>query len=113
MREFEAPEAGDAGVKAAGVRPGTWGAFGGPDETRAQARTWDVIAAAFAEREPVRRRRVPARPLVAIAIVGALAGVAFTSPGHAVLTSVRRAVGIEHAQRALYSLPTHGRLLVG
>jgi len=88
-------------------------AFRAPEETRAQARTWDVVAAAFAEREPVRRRRVPVRPLVAIAIVGALAGVAFTSPGHAVLTSVRKAVGIEHAQRALYSLPTHGRLLVG
>lgn len=89
-------------------------AFEAPDETRAQARTWDVVAAAFAEREPVRRRRpVPVRPLVALAVVGALAGAAFTSPGHAVLTSVRKAVGIEHAQPALYSLPTRGRLLVG
>ena len=89
-------------------------AFRAPDETRAQARTWDVVAAAFAEREPMRRqRRVPVRPLVALAVVGALAGVAFTAPGHAVLTSVRKAVGIEHAQRALYSLPTRGRLLVG
>lgn len=85
-----------------------------PDETRAQARTWAVVAAAFAEREPVRPgRRMPVRPLVALAVVGALTGVAFTSAGHAVLTSVRKAVGIEHAQRALYSLPTHGRLLVG
>jgi hypothetical protein len=89
-------------------------AFRAPDETRAQARTWDVVAAAFAEREPMRRqRRVPVRPLVALAVVGALTGAAFTSPGHAVLTSVRKAVGIEHAQRALYSLPTEGRLLVG
>jgi hypothetical protein len=89
-------------------------AFRAPDETRAQQRTWEVVAAAFAEREPARRRRrVPVRPLVALAIVAALAGIAFTSPGHAVLTSVRKAVGIEHAQRELYSLPTGGRLLVG
>lgn len=89
-------------------------AFRAPEETRAQARTWDVVAAAFAEREPLpRTRRVPVRPLVALAVVGALAGVAFTSPGHAVLTSMRKAVGIQHARRALYSLPTHGRLLVG
>jgi hypothetical protein len=88
--------------------------FTAPEESRAQARTWDVVAAAFAEREPVRpTRRVPVRPLLALVVVGALTGVAFTSPGHAVLTSVRKAVGIEHARRALYSLPTQGRLLVG
>src|SRR3954453_17963248 len=88
-------------------------AFTAPEEARAQARTWDVVAAAFAEREPVRRRHVPVRPLVALAIVGAVAAVAFTPPGHAVINSVRKAVGIEHAQPALYSLPTRGRLLVG
>src|SRR5690242_11454769 len=89
-------------------------AFKAPEETRAQARAWEVVAAAFAEREPAqRRRRVPVRPLVALAVVAALAGIAFTAPGHAVLTSVRKAVGIEHAQRELYSLPTGGRLLVG
>jgi len=88
-------------------------AFEAPEEARAQARTWDVVAAAFAEREPVRRRHVPVRPLVALAIVGALAAVAFTPPGHAVIDSVRKAVGIENARRALYSLPTRGRLLVG
>src|SRR3954447_1312364 len=88
--------------------------FKAPDETRAQARTWDVVAAAFAEREPARpRRRVPVRPLVALAAVGALTGAAFTSPGHAVLTSVRKAIGVEHAQPALYSLPSDGRILAG
>ena len=88
-------------------------AFSAPDEPRAQARTWGVVAAAFAEREPVRRCHVPVRPLVALAIVGAVAAVAFTPPGHAVIDSVRKAVGIENARRALYSLPTRGRLHVG
>ncbi|HEY3542889.1 MAG TPA: hypothetical protein VGK79_10130 [Gaiellaceae bacterium] len=89
--------------------------FRAPEETRAQARTWDVVAAAFAEREPVRRRsrRAPLRPLLALAVVAALAAVAFTSPGQAVVTSVRKAIGIEHAQRALYSLPAPGRVLAG
>jgi hypothetical protein len=85
--------------------------FRAPDEAAAQARTWNVVAAAFAEREPTRARRRRAPFVVAVG-VAALAAVAFTSPGHAVLTSVRRAIGIEHAQRALYSLPTGGRLLV-
>ena len=85
--------------------------FRAPDEAAAQARTWNVVAAAFAEREPVRPRRRRA-PLVAAVAAAALAAVAFTPPGHAVLTSVRKAIGIERAQRALYSLPTEGRLLV-
>ena len=88
--------------------------FEAPDERRAQARTWEVVAAAFAEREPVlTRRRAPLRPLLALAVVTALAGVAFTAPGQAVVTPVRKAIGIEHAQRALYSLPAPGRVLAG
>jgi hypothetical protein len=88
--------------------------FTAPDETRAQARTWEVVAVAFAEREPTPvRRRVPVRALAAVVTVAALAAVAFTPPGDAVLTSVRKAIGVEHAQRALYSLPTGGHVLAG
>lgn len=82
-----------------------------PDELAAQRRAWPAVAAAFAEREPLRaRRRVPVRPLAALA---AVAAVAATPPGHAVLTSVRRAIGIEHAEKALYALPAPGRVLAG
>jgi hypothetical protein len=88
--------------------------FRAPDETAAQTRTWNVVAAAFAEREPVRtRRRAPVRTIVALAVVAALAAVAFTPPGHAVLTSVRKAIGVEHAAPALYRLPAGGRILAG
>jgi hypothetical protein len=86
--------------------------FRAPDETAAQARTWNVVGAAFADREPSRPRRRRRAPFAVAVGIAALAAVAFTSPGHAVLTSVRKAIGIEHAQRALYSLPTGGRLLV-
>jgi hypothetical protein len=88
--------------------------FRAPDESLAQERTWGVVAAAFAEREPARRRRrPPVRALVVLAAVAALAAIAFSPPGHAVLTSVRKAIGIEHAERALYSLPAPGRILAG
>jgi len=88
--------------------------FRAPDEAAAQARTWNVVAAAFAEREPVRTRpRRRRAPLVAAVAIAALVGVAFTSAGHAVITSVRKAIGIAHAQHALYSLPAPGRVLAG
>jgi hypothetical protein len=87
--------------------------FRAPDEARAQARGWAVVAAAFAEREPIRRARRRRGPLVVAIAVAALAGVAVTSAGHAVITSVRKAIGIAHAQRALYSLPAPGRVLAG
>src|SRR5579884_422313 len=89
-------------------------AFRAPDEARAEERGWTVIAAAFAEREPVSRRRLPVAAMVAVtAAVAALAAVAFTPPGHAVVTSVRRAIGLAHADRVLSALPTHGRVLAG
>jgi hypothetical protein len=87
--------------------------FRAPHETAAQERGWHVVAAAYARRQPVHRRRVPLRPLLALGTVAALAAVAFTPPGHAVLTSVRKAIGIEHAQGALSSLPAPGRILAG
>jgi hypothetical protein len=89
-------------------------AFRAPDEVGAQQRSWAVVAAAFAEREPVAPRRlVPVRAALVLAVVAALAAVAFSPPGHAVLTSVRKAIGIERAQPALYALPGGGRILAG
>jgi hypothetical protein len=83
-----------------------------PDESGARERVRRVVRAAYAEREPLpveRRRAVP----LAVAAAGlAVAATVFTGPGMAVLDSVRRAVGVQHAQPALFSLPTPGRLLV-
>ena len=86
--------------------------FTAPDEARAQERGWAVVAAAYAERTPAPRRRRWA-PIVATAAAAAVAAVAFTPPGHAVVTSVRKAIGLAHADRVLSSLPTHGRVLAG
>jgi hypothetical protein len=80
----------------------------------AERRAWAVVKQAYEERTlaPARRPRgrvlIPA--LAAAAAIGILA--VATPPGHAVFQKVREAVGVEHAEPALFSLPTAGRLLV-
>ena len=83
-----------------------------PMDAAAEERAWEVVRAAFVEREPV-PRRLPLR----VAILGAAAAVAaaaaaFSPPGRAVVDAVRRSIGIEHAVPALFRLPAPGRLLV-
>jgi len=82
-----------------------------PGERDAGERSWPVVRAAFAAREPVPRRR--ARwPIVAVAAAAVVAAAALSPPGKAVLGSIRDAVrGAPNAKPALFSLPT-GRLLV-
>ena len=81
------------------------------EEHEARERTWAVVRAAFAEREPlpVRRRWKPA---VAIAVAAAVVAGLVSPAGRAVLDEIRDAVGVEDAQPALFSLPADGRLLV-
>ena len=77
-------------------------------------RAWEVVKRAFEERPPTPRRRAGIR-LVLAGAAAALAAVvvaALSPPGRAVFHSVRKAVGIEHAAPALFSLPAPGRLLV-
>jgi len=78
----------------------------------AEERTWEVVRTAFERRQPApaRRRVRPALVLAAVAVV--LAAAALSPPGMAVVNAVRRSVGIEHAQPALFRLPSPGRLLV-
>ena len=86
-----------------------------PDEHEARERAWAVVAAAYAEREPVPRRRRRVAPVLAFAAVVAAAAVAavLSPPGRAVLDSVRdRIAGVESAEPALFALPGDGRLLV-
>jgi WD40 repeat protein len=83
-----------------------------PDETGARERAWGVVRAAYAGLEPTTRRRTRPWALAVAVGLAAVVAVAFTPPGSAVLDSLRRAVGVERAARALFSLPTSGRLLV-
>ncbi|MGN6797193.1 MAG: YncE family protein [Gaiellaceae bacterium] len=77
-------------------------------------KAWEVVRRAFLERTPAPRRRPRARVVLAATAVAVAAVVvaALSPPGKAVFHSVREAVGIEHAQPALFSLPASGRLLV-
>ncbi|HEY8028394.1 MAG TPA: WD40 repeat domain-containing protein [Gaiellaceae bacterium] len=80
-------------------------------DTEAEERAWDVVCPAFAAREVRRRRRSPVF-LVAAAGVAAAVAAALSPPGRAVVNAVRRSIGIEGAQPALFKLPSPGRLLV-
>jgi hypothetical protein len=83
-----------------------------PTEHEAGERAWEVVSAAYVSREPVAWPRRHARPLAAGALVAAVAAAALSPPGRSVVHSLRKAVGVERAQPALFSLPTPGQLLV-
>jgi hypothetical protein len=82
-----------------------------PEEHDARERSWAVVAAAYAERDPGPRRR-SWKPVAAVAVaLVALAGL-LSPPGRAVLDEIREVVGVEESAPALFSLPAPGRLLV-
>ncbi|HEY5058422.1 MAG TPA: hypothetical protein VII51_05340 [Gaiellaceae bacterium] len=84
-----------------------------PLDEEAEERVWETVRAAFAEREPLERPPQRFRLVLALsALAAAVAAAAFSPPGRAVVNAVRRTIGIEHAQPALFSLPAPGRLLV-
>jgi hypothetical protein len=83
-----------------------------PGELEAGERAWGLVHAAYGAREPVAWPRRYARPLVAGALVAAAVAAALSPPGRSVVRSLRKAVGVERAQPALFSLPTPGQLLV-
>jgi len=83
-----------------------------PGEHEARERTWEVLRAAFAEREPVPRAPRRLAPALAFAVVAAALAAAFTPPGRALVDEVREAIGVETAEQALFALPADGRLLV-
>jgi hypothetical protein len=86
--------------------------FRAPDEHGAQERAWEVVCAAYEQREPVSWPRRHWQPLVAVALVAAVVAAAFSPPGRSVVHSLRRAVGVQRAEQGLFSLPAPGQLLV-
>ena len=86
--------------------------FETPNERAAEDRAWAVVRRAYAEREPVAWPRRHAKPLLAGALVAAAVAAVLSPPGRSVVHSIRKAVGVEHAQPGLFSLPAPGELLV-
>lgn len=89
-----------------------------PDERGAAERSWQVVRAAWAERDAIpggRPARLPARLAVAVTAFGALLlALALTPAGAAVREWVARAVDVDGppARPALNRLPAPGELLV-
>jgi hypothetical protein len=86
-----------------------------PGETESAGRAWEVVREAYATRDPVSWPTRRAWPLALAAAALAVAAAALSSPGRAVLDSVRDAVLPERvvkSKAALFSLPAPGRLLV-
>jgi hypothetical protein len=84
-----------------------------PVDPGAEERAWAVVAAAHAQRERLPRARRPARAVLAFAAAAAaITAAALSPPGRAVVHAVRKSIGIEHAQPALFRLPAPGRVLV-
>jgi hypothetical protein len=89
-----------------------------PDEHGAEERAWNVVRAAYEQREPVAWPRRHARPLAFAAMGVAIVAAAVTPPGQSVVNSVRDAVGrdkvvgVKNAHRELVRLPAAGPLLV-
>jgi hypothetical protein len=83
-----------------------------PEEAEARERSWSVVETAFHQREPVERHHAMVRPVLVAAAIACLLAAVLSPPGRAVLDEIRETVGVEHAQPALFSLPSPGRLLV-
>ena len=82
-----------------------------PGEEIAGERSWEVVRAAWKEREPVTHREPRRRwPLVALAAAAAVVAATVTPPGRAVLGSLRDAVGT--SEDHVLSLPASGQILV-
>jgi DNA-binding beta-propeller fold protein YncE len=82
-----------------------------PDEHDAHERSWAVVSAAFAEREPQPRRR-SWKPAAVVALAVVVVAGLLSPPGRAVLDEIRTVVGVEGGAPALFALPAPGRLLV-
>jgi WD40 repeat protein len=89
-----------------------------PGEFDARRRTWEIVRAAYLEREPVSWPRRHARELALAAAAVPIVAAAVTAPGRSVVNSIRdavgreRVVGVRNAQSELVRLPAPGRLLV-
>jgi hypothetical protein len=83
-----------------------------PEEHEARVRAWNVVRAAYAEREPAPRARRLWRPALVAAVVVAIVAGALSPPGRALIDSVREAIGVEESAPALFRLPDGGRALV-
>jgi dipeptidyl aminopeptidase/acylaminoacyl peptidase len=83
-----------------------------PDQPGAQARAWEVVRSAYREQSPVQKRRSHWRLALAPAMTAVAAAFILTPAGATVGRLIKHALGVPHPARALFSLPSAGRVLV-
>lgn len=83
-----------------------------PDEGGAEDRAWAVVRASYQERAPSIQRTSHRRFALVVVLAGLIAAVALSPAGATVGRLITRALGVQHAAPALFSLPGPGRLLV-
>jgi hypothetical protein len=86
--------------------------FRAPNEEQTVERSWQVVRAAYESRVPVTWPRRHWRPLAVGALAAAAVAAVLSPPGRSVVNSLRKAVGVEHAETSLFSVPAGGHLLV-
>ena len=85
-----------------------------PIDDGARGRALRVVRAAYAEREPARRRWRPVLAVVAAVVAAVVVAGSVSAPGDAVARWVKEVLGVGHdeAKPALVRVPGGGRLLV-
>jgi WD40 repeat protein len=83
-----------------------------PDEPATQQRAWEVVRSAYEDHVPSPRRHDHRRVALVLAIAALVGALALSPAGAAVSGLVTRALGVQHAAPALFSLPAPGRLLI-
>ena len=86
--------------------------FRAPDEVGAEQRAWTVVRAACVKRAPAPTAKPRLRLALAPALALIAAALVLSPAGARVGRIITHALGVAHASRALYSLPTAGRLLL-
>ena len=86
--------------------------FRAPDEAAAEQRAWAVVRSAYQERVPPKRRASYRWPVLSFVAVVAAGAVALSPAAATVGRLITRALGVERAAPAPFSLPAPGRLLV-
>jgi hypothetical protein len=83
-----------------------------PDEHAAERRAWRVVRSAYEDRVPLPQRQAHHRVALVLVIAALVGALALSPAGATVSGLLTRALGVQHAAPALFSLPAPGRLLI-
>jgi hypothetical protein len=83
-----------------------------PDEHAAEQRAREVVRSAYEDHVPSPQRHDHRWVALVFAVAGLVGALALSPAGAAVSGLITRALGVQHAAPALFSLPAPGRLLI-